>query len=290
MFCEWEYRQKGKDAFTHRHHAHTDRVEIIQVLQGEGQVLIRDTLYPMTPGAMYLIDGTETHVTAPVNPETYMRSKLMLSREALIRISGSMNLNALIGRLFFQNSGTYCPLGEEKAREADALFKFICRAHAGEAPEKDFSMWSRFFALMSIAAEGRPAAQTGNELMDQILAFINAHICERLTLDEISRNVHIDKYYMCHYFRNKTNMTVMDYISDRRINMARRLLADSGLTVTEIAAKCGYSGVSYFTQAFKSILKMTPTGYRKQLLKTAPTPESKPGGAEESAIKFSPQS
>jgi len=275
MFYELEYHQRGKDALTHMHHAHSDRLEIIQVLQGEGQVLIRDTLYPMTAGALYLIDGTETHATTPVNLETYTRNKLIFSLESLIRIADSMKLNAQIDRLFFKNSGTYCLLNEEKAREADALFKFICQALSGDAPADEFSVWSRFFALLSIAGEGQPAVQPSNELIDHILAFINDHIHEKLTLDEISRNVHIDKYYMCHYFKDKTNMTVMDYISDRRINMARRLLANPNLTVTEIAMKCGYSSASYFTQAFKNIMRITPAGYRAQLLKANISPENK---------------
>ena len=61
MFYELEYHQLGKDVLLSTQHSHADCLEIIQTLTGDGQVLIRDNLYPMTAGCIYLIDGTETH-------------------------------------------------------------------------------------------------------------------------------------------------------------------------------------------------------------------------------------
>lgn len=65
MFYELEYHQLGKDVLLSTQHSHADCLEIIQTLTGDGQVLIRDNLYPMTAGCIYLIDGTETHSTKP---------------------------------------------------------------------------------------------------------------------------------------------------------------------------------------------------------------------------------
>ncbi|MBQ3078530.1 MAG: helix-turn-helix transcriptional regulator [Clostridia bacterium] len=265
MFYELEYHQRGKDALTHTHHAHSDCLEMIQVVEGEGQVLIRDTLYPILSGALYLIDGTETHGTTPVNHETYTRNKLIFSMDAFARIADSMNLTNEVEKLFFQRSGSCCPLGEKEAAEADRLFRSVNDRFGKKGDENEFLLWGDFFRLLSIASAAKPIDDASSELIDHILAYINHHISEKLSLDDIAKHVHIDKYYMCHYFKDKTNMTVMEYISDRRINMARRLLSNPNIPISDIAVKCGYSSASYFTQAFKSILKHTPAQYRNQL-------------------------
>ena len=85
---------------------------------------------------------------------------------------------------------------------------------------------------------------------------------------------------MCHYFKDKTSMTVMDYIADRRINMAKRMLLNTGSTITEIAGKCGYSSASYFTQAFKKLVGKTPAEFRSEPYQPSGTRPSMLGEAD----------
>lgn len=264
MFYELEYHQLGKDVLLSTQHSHADCLEIIQTLTGDGQVLIRDNLYPMTAGCIYLIDGTETHSTKPQNPETYLRNKIILSAETVMRAAEALGINGELENLFYRNGGKYCVLGKEQAQQADALFKGICEQYRHGRRYDSFLLWSDLFRLLSLSSAGRARDEGAGDMIDRILTYINDNISGRLSLDDISRSLHVDKYYMCHYFKDKIGMTVMDYIADRRINMAKRMLLNTGSTITEISGKCGYSSASYFTQAFTKLVGKTPSGFRSK--------------------------
>lgn len=264
MFYELGYHQLGKDVLLSTQHSHADCLEIIQTLTGDGQVLIRDNLYPMTAGCIYLIDGTETHSAKPQNPETYLRNKIILSAETVMRAAEALGINGELENLFYRNGGKYCVLGKEQAQQADALFKGICEQYRHGRRYDSFLLWSDLFRLLSLSSAGRARDEGSGDMIDRILTYINDNISGRLSLDDISRSLHVDKYYMCHYFKDKIGMTVMDYIADRRINMAKRMLLNTGSTITEISGKCGYSSASYFTQAFTKLVGKTPSGFRSE--------------------------
>ena len=59
-------------------------------------------------------------------------------------------------------------------------------------------------------------------------------------------------------------MTVMDYVLKTRIMMAKELLSNGLTSVTEISEACGFSSISYFSQAFKNLTGTTPLKYRKE--------------------------
>ena len=73
----------------------------------------------------------------------------------------------------------------------------------------------------------------------------------------------MSKYYFCRMFKQKTGVTVMEYILKTRIVMAMELLGEATLTVTEISEACGFSSVSYFSRAFKNETGVSPLKYKK---------------------------
>ena len=73
----------------------------------------------------------------------------------------------------------------------------------------------------------------------------------------------MSKYHFCRRFRNAVGTTVMDYILRTRIMMAKDMLDNENMTVTEISNKCGFSSLSYFSRVFKEKTGKTPVEYRK---------------------------
>lgn len=64
--------------------------------------------------------------------------------------------------------------------------------------------------------------------------------------------------------RATTGQSLNDYIQNKRINLARQLLAGTDMPVGDLAVALGYSSFSHFTKLFKSIEGVTPSDYRKQ--------------------------
>ena len=72
-----------------------------------------------------------------------------------------------------------------------------------------------------------------------------------------------NRHHFCRVFKEKTGLTVMEYVLRTRIMMAKVKLATTSLSVTEISECCGFSSLSYFSRAFRQETGMAPGKYRK---------------------------
>ncbi|WP_169083930.1 helix-turn-helix domain-containing protein [Paenibacillus sp. PL91] len=88
--------------------------------------------------------------------------------------------------------------------------------------------------------------------------YINAD----LNLDTIADQTGISKVYISSFFKEQTGVNFSDYLENLRMDKARVMLSDTGLTVNEIAQQTGYSSTNSFCRAFKRINGISPTAYR----------------------------
>ena len=70
--------------------------------------------------------------------------------------------------------------------------------------------------------------------------------------------------YLHVLFRKKTGQTPRDFMARQKLNLAQHLLVNSELTISEIALRCGFSGIYPFSKFFKNRCKVSPTAYRKE--------------------------
>lgn len=94
--------------------------------------------------------------------------------------------------------------------------------------------------------------------------YINNHLGENITLDDLSRHIGISKYHFHRLFRESNDETIKQFIL--RVKMERSaiyLLIRNDITITEVAQRYGYSDSSSYTKAFKKIHGVSPTTYRK---------------------------
>jgi len=70
----------------------------------------------------------------------------------------------------------------------------------------------------------------------------------------------------CHLFQQTLHQTPFEYLLHYRIQKSLSLLADGDLSITAIAAACGCSGASYYTEVFRKIMSISPNAYRKSRL------------------------
>jgi two-component system response regulator YesN len=102
-----------------------------------------------------------------------------------------------------------------------------------------------------------------DDLFQAILAYIEAHFQEQITLTSISEQFHFSYNYLSSYFSSHYNETFSDYLKDLRMKKAKKLMARSDLNLSEIAAAVGYSDLAYFSKVFKKVVGMTPSKYRR---------------------------
>lgn len=97
----------------------------------------------------------------------------------------------------------------------------------------------------------------------KILEYIDAHISDKLALEDVAASLGYNKNYICNLFQKNIGQTFVQYLTQRRIETAKHLLAHTTLSLYDIAIQCGFSDYAYFTRVFKRELKQTPTEYRK---------------------------
>lgn len=81
-------------------------------------------------------------------------------------------------------------------------------------------------------------------------------------MTRLAELVHHSPTYLSRTYRRLTGATLFEYIADRRMNEAKRLLADGKLKIHEIAAAVGYESAPHFTRFFKKQFGLTPQEYR----------------------------
>jgi YesN/AraC family two-component response regulator len=86
-----------------------------------------------------------------------------------------------------------------------------------------------------------------------------------LTVEDIAKEVYLSPNYIRTIYKEKTKRTILEAITERRMERASELLADKSLKIHEIAGLVGYENVSYFCSIFHKSTGMTPNHYRKQI-------------------------
>ena len=108
--------------------------------------------------------------------------------------------------------------------------------------------------------------QTGalSEKLTQVYAYLEMHFAEPLTLDQLSAEFYISKYYLTRTFRQKYGDSIFAVILRLRINRAKELLRFTDASISEIAARCGFNDSSYFNRQFQRADHCTATEYRRR--------------------------
>ena len=127
----------------------------------------------------------------------------------------------------------------------------------------------QFREMLAVLFGQLNAMEDANSRFSQVVrdakSFIAQHIHEpELGLKEIAAQVNFSAAYLNVVFRTETGMTVKQYLIDRRITEAKRLLKEPSVRISEIAQRCGYSNSNYFAKAFKESTGMTPGEYRER--------------------------
>jgi AraC family transcriptional regulator len=99
----------------------------------------------------------------------------------------------------------------------------------------------------------------------KIRSYIRENLTSQLSLDELARVVEMSPNYFLSLFRQATGVTPHKYVIQMRLELAHELLAQSKLTLLQIAQRCGFQDQSQFTTTFRRFTGVTPGQYRRQL-------------------------
>ena len=103
-----------------------------------------------------------------------------------------------------------------------------------------------------------------NEKILSILTYLNAHLTEDLSIDDLASRFYLSRSYLMHTFKEQTGYTIGGYLLTKRLFLAKELIA-AGTPITEVCYSCGFQNYSTFSRAYKKSFGESPRDYRQSL-------------------------
>ena len=232
--------------------------KILFLLRGRGEYLIDGKLYRLLPGDIVLLKAGSVHRAMLSPEEPYERIILYVLPDYLQKLSGEAS--DLIS--LFSPSQVLRPREDRLSRLALRLEQDLQGEGFGKALlcRADFLKLCVYLgrALASSAVTAKPLSPR-EPRVQQILGYLDDHITEDITIDQLANRFFLSKYHMMRLFRAETGISIHQYITQKRLLLARSYLA-SGMRATESCYRSGFGSYSSFTRACKKLLGTTPTG------------------------------
>lgn len=116
--------------------------------------------------------------------------------------------------------------------------------------------------LCDLYASVQQFKHTSSSLVEQIKRYINEHLSEKMTVDDIAHSVYLSSGYVSRAFRLQCGESLMDYVIRMRMQRAAELIVSGRYTIAEIASLSGYQDRTYFYRSFKKWMGCTVREYK----------------------------
>ena len=100
------------------------------------------------------------------------------------------------------------------------------------------------------------------ETAKKAIAYIREHYTEKISLDDIAKNIYVSKFTLSRDFKAAAGRSVVEYINMYRCKCAAKLISD-GTSVYSAAEKCGFTNSSFFARTFVKYMKKLPSQFKK---------------------------
>lgn len=118
------------------------------------------------------------------------------------------------------------------------------------------------------------SAADRREQIRPVLAYVEGHRRESITLDDVAGVVHVSSSRVRHVFKDVTGVGFKEYVTSVRLAEAKRLLLDTELSIAEMARTVSYTNLNQSYRVFRRSCAMSPREYRRYYSRTS----SKPAG------------
>lgn len=119
--------------------------------------------------------------------------------------------------------------------------------------------------LHSIDKKSNENSEIYTYYVKKAVDYINKNYHKSITLDDISKDLNINKCYFCSLFRSETGKTYSQYLNELRIEKSKKLIATKNLPLLHIALFVGFNNQNYFSMIFKKLTNMTPLEFRNSI-------------------------
>ncbi len=255
--------------YKHYHNAY----EILVQNNGTGEFFIKDNNYVMEPKTLFIINEFDIHRTiVKKGLKTYDRFVIQINPKFLNSYFNYIEDDFKPIDIFKENIKCIKLNDNEHKRikylsekiileltKKEAGYQSIIHAHLLEM----FVFINRLIKNKNydiVTEKGKKEAR-----LQKIISYINNNYKNEITLQQIAEELYISKYYLSHFFKDKTGFTVIEFLNNKRIIEAQKLLNNTDQNITDIAISNGFNSLNHFERTFKNINGITASQYRNML-------------------------
>lgn len=245
-------------------------IEIVYIFRGKGIHRIDGKIYSVRRGDLLVINYRSEHAVEPYNGLEYV--DIMLKPEYVDeKLRGRENAFALLELANFREfarsvdrGNALMHLSGEERERFERLIEWTEEEQRTRGSGSGLAIRAALDLLLITLF--RKMALPMNEPLavnDALLSYIRENCGERISLERLAARCYYTPAHFSRLFKEYTGMTPTEYISECRIEKAKRLLSETALPVSEIITLCGFSSGTKFFRRFSERTGTTPLKYRK---------------------------
>lgn len=258
-------------------HTH-NKLEISYVKEGAGTYAIEKKRYPISAGDVFLINNREEHKIHMSQGQTMLNLVIHFEPEFLWSFLGQEPDYRLL-KVFFSQNSNFSNRLEGSLPATQLIARQILQIEQemlDQSPYYDLKIKTimeslltdilREFPFFDMDSDYDKISQSDSHRMREVMHFIDLNIERPLTLQELSRIACISPAYFSTLFKRYNGVTLIQYITCKRVEHAITLIRTTEYNLTEIAIMCGFNSSTSFNKAFRRIRGFPPSHYRKNLV------------------------
>ena len=256
----------GESVESHTH----DFIEIVYIVSGKGINFINGKEYPMSCGDLFFINYNCTHamtttagfeyVNILIKPE-YISEGLKGNESAfsLLTCSDFAEFEKTVNK-----DNCFVHFHSYERKKMETIIDILESENQGACQGKELVMRSLFNVLLTFIFRkmSLPMKNTFG-INEELLEYIRDNCNTKLTLEFLASRSYYNPSYFSRVFKEYTGLTLTEYITDCRIKLAKKLLAETNYPIERIIIETGFSNRTYFFKAFADKTGQSPLQYRK---------------------------
>ena len=236
-------------------HTH-NHMELFFIVGGKGQFLIDDQLYPVDANTLVMINPNVTHTEVSLNAQPLEYIVLGIEGIELANSKISNGQFSILNRFeSAEISGCLRNILREMEQKSTG-YEDVCQAYME-------ILIIRLMRSTALAVPSEAQSVSVNRQCAAVKRYIDLHFKEALTLQQLAEEGHMNKFYLSHAFKREYGISPVNYMISKRIDESKYLLAETDLSMSQIAQLLGFSSLSYFSQVFHRTQGITPKEYRQ---------------------------
>lgn len=256
-YHEWTTR----DMQQHMH----DRMEIMCVIKGECDVRTGEEQVRLLAGDFILVDAGQPHALRIDS----QRGCMVLNVEFVFEDTGSPAPDvALLYRecAALRSLVDAGPTPYLKVKDNGEMYRILStvvdRATLSAGYDFTVDLWLAQMLLSLADLSGAGPRRQEADYVQMAKDYVARHYYHEIHVADIARFIHIHPAYLQRLFKKNCDMSVVDYLTEVRMQKASDLLARTNMSILDIANSVGIHSQQYFTRLFKKVTGMTPKALR----------------------------